>query len=56
MKAGWAATLLPAGFWNAPAYTANTRAQHAEAQGFPITPYSVALQDMDDSKRIAGDK
>jgi hypothetical protein len=56
MKAGWADTYLPRGFWNAPMYTATTRSEHADAQGFLVNPYRVALQDMDDSKRISGEE
>jgi hypothetical protein len=37
-------------------YTATTRSQHADAQGFPVNPYRAALQDMDDSKRISGEE
>jgi hypothetical protein len=55
MKAGWAETLLPKGFWNMPAYTSAGREARAKAQGFPISPYVVALEDMDAGEKLRGD-
>jgi hypothetical protein len=52
MKAGWEKTFFPRGFWRMPNNTALTRARHAEAKGFPISPYQVALDDMDMSKKL----
>jgi hypothetical protein len=47
MKAGWAQPYLPKGFWNMPAFTAGAREAEANSQGFPISAYTAAIEDMD---------
>lgn len=51
MKAGWADTYLPRGFWNLPSFTANGEMLRAQTAGTSSSVYGGALQDMD-----AGDK
>lgn len=53
MKAGWAETYLPTGFWNMSAWTASTRVAMAGARGFPVSPYASALEDLDARDRAA---
>lgn len=52
LKAGWAETLLPKGYWNMPAFTASNAELRAEAKGFPANPYEVALEDVEASAKL----
>jgi hypothetical protein len=53
MKDGWDKTLLPRGYWRLEKNTATTQTRFADAKGFPITAYEVALEDMDTGKELA---